>query len=124
LVGTGTAAALAPGLKCEQKVVRALRSCVKTVRRELAACYAQTGAACPGSDPKYVVALGKLQKKVLGSCPDTTTLVAAGYGASMTPLTLVARLQEACVGEPAALAASRLACRRRTRPADVRSICC
>jgi hypothetical protein len=105
LGGAGSAAALTPGLKCEQKVVRALRSCVKTVRRELGVCYDLTGAPCTGGDPKYVRALAKLQKKVVASCPDTTTLQAAGYGPALTPLGLVARLQEACVGEPAALAA-------------------
>jgi hypothetical protein len=105
LAGLGSAQALSPGLRCEQKAVRALRSCVKTVRRELGTCYEQTGVACPSDDLKYLKALAKVQKKVLSSCPDATTLQTGGYGTALTPLGMVTRLQEACLGEPAALAA-------------------
>jgi hypothetical protein len=99
------AAALTPPLKCEKVAAKALRRCVKTVNRTLAACYDASGATCPGSEPKLVKALDKLSIKVPAGCPDAATVAAAGYGPSMTPATLVARLQEACRGDAASLAA-------------------
>jgi hypothetical protein len=40
--------------------------------------------------------LGRLATHVLGDCPDTATVTAAGYPAALTPAGLVSRLQEAC----------------------------
>jgi hypothetical protein len=42
---------------------------------------------------------------VLSNCPDSTTLAAAGFAPLVTASTLVDRLQAACTGEPATLAA-------------------
>lgn len=99
------AMALTPAQKCEQKVVSALRRCVKSVRKAVGDCYELNGAPCAPADAKIAAALAKLDKKVLKKCADAATVQAAGYGALMTPPFLVARLREACLGEPASLAA-------------------
>ena len=98
-------AALAPELKCEKIAAKSLRRCLKTANRTLAKCYDATGATCPPGEPKLATALAKLSAKVQAHCPDPATVAAAGYGPAMTPATLVARLQEACLGDAASLAA-------------------
>lgn len=98
-------AALTPPLKCEKVVAKSLRRCVKTANRTLGKCYDASGATCPSNEPKLVKALDKLSIKVPAACPDAATVAAAGYGPSMTPAALVARLQEACLGDAASLAA-------------------
>lgn len=101
----GRAAALTAAQKCEVKAVSALRRCVKSVRKEVGKCYAASGAACLPGHAKIAAALAKMDAKVLQKCSDAATVQAAGYGALMTPAALTARLREACLGEPAALAA-------------------
>jgi hypothetical protein len=102
---TPASAAPDPGAKCEKVATRTLRRCVKAVNAAQLACYATAGAPCPPGAAPIGRALARLERKVAANCPDAATLAAAGYGTLLTPANLVARLQEACQGEPAALAA-------------------
>ena len=99
------AAGLTPGQKCEKVATRLLRRCVKSVNTAERNCYTATGAPCPPGEAKIAKALARVAGRVLPNCPDAATLAAGGYGPLMTPQTLVERLHEACLGEPAALAA-------------------
>jgi hypothetical protein len=99
------AAALTPGQLCEKKAAIALRTCAKSVSKQTLKCLQQTGTACTSADAKIADALVKLSDKVLGSCPDQSTVTAAGYPALMTPAALVTRLQVACGDAAASLAA-------------------
>lgn len=97
--------AATPSQKCEATVASLIASCSKTVGVRVGKCYATTGAACAPTDKTVVKALAKVDAKVLKSCPDAATVAAAGFGAMTTPVGLVARIKEACTGEPASLAA-------------------
>jgi hypothetical protein len=97
--------AATPAQRCEQAAAKGLRSCFAKVATEVRHCYLDTGAACPAGDPMVAAALHKLETRVLDKCSDAASVQAAGYGTLLTPPALVARLREACLGEPATLAA-------------------
>jgi hypothetical protein len=94
-----------PAQKCEASVASLITSCSKTVGLHVGKCYADTGAACTPTDKLVVKSLAKVDAKVLKACPDAATVAAAGFGAMMDPAGLIARVKEACAGEPASLAA-------------------
>lgn len=89
---------------CERAAVASLASCMRRVASRARNCYLDTGGPCSSGDAKVAAALAKLQGRVLARCPDDAT-VQASYGALATPASLVGRLQEACSGEVATLAA-------------------
>lgn len=99
------AQAITPAQKCEKVAAKSLRRCVRSMNGVVGDCYEASGAACTGSEPKRLRALTKLNDRVLANCPDAATVAAAGYGPGLTPAALMARLQEACVGDAASLAA-------------------
>ena len=91
--------------KCEKTVASGLASCISSVGAKVRKCYLKTGQNCPSTEPGIVKALGKLATKIPAQCPDAATVQGLGYGTSATPATVVARVQEACTGEVASLAA-------------------
>jgi hypothetical protein len=99
------AAALTAGQLCEKKATVALRSCGRSVSKQMAKCLQQSGAACLPADAKIAAALAKLSAKVLDVCTDQITVTAAGYPGLLTPAALVERLQVACGDVAASLAA-------------------
>jgi hypothetical protein len=99
------ALALTPGQKCEKDAAKALASCVRSVGKIEAKCYRDTGSACAPADESRSKAIAKLGTKVTGACPDAATVVAAGHPPLLTPATLVTRLEQACTGHVATLAA-------------------
>ncbi len=101
----GVQAAATPAQRCEAAAAKAVRTCVSKVAGEARKCYLDGGAACPASNPKVAAALAKLDTSVLAKCLDGAAVQAAGYGTLLTPAALAARLREACLGEPATLAA-------------------
>jgi hypothetical protein len=105
LAAVAPAFAATPAQKCEATVASLIASCSKTVGVRVGKCYADTGAACAPTDKTVVKALAKVDAKLLKACPDASTVAAAGFGAATTPAGLVARIKEACTGEPASLAA-------------------
>lgn len=104
LAGSVSAAATS-GQTCETGAAGALRACIKSVATQTGKCYLGTGAACAADDTKVVKALAKLEGTVLKKCPNAAAVADAGYGALASPAALVARMHEACLGEPAQLAA-------------------
>ncbi|HKA28865.1 MAG TPA: pectin acetylesterase-family hydrolase [Candidatus Binatia bacterium] len=102
--GPGVVRADAPSA-CQRAAAVGVTTCTATVASLARRCYLDTGAPCPVGDTKVTAALAKLEKGVLGRCPDASTVQAAGYGALLTPAALVDRLRETCLGEPATLAA-------------------
>ena len=91
---------------CERTVARELSSCIARVGARMRRCYLKTGAACPPGEPWSAQAAG--QGRPPGSmreCSDAATVQALGYGAAATPATVTARVQEACTGEVASIAA-------------------
>jgi hypothetical protein len=100
-----TAFGATPAQKCEATVASLITSCSKTVGVRVGKCYADTGAACAPTDKTVVKALAKVDAKVLKVCPDAATVAAAGFGSAMDSAGLIARVKEACTGEPASLAA-------------------
>lgn len=106
LAGASTApAALTPGQRCEQGVAKALRKCITKVGRAAGRCYAESGHACGPADPKVGAALAKASALVTERCPDAATVASAGYGPSLDPAALLARVDEACLGEVASISA-------------------
>ncbi len=91
--------------KCEKTVASGLASCISSVGAKVRKCYLKTGDTCASTEPGIVKALGKLATKIPAQCPDAATVQGLGYGVSATPATVVARVQEACTGEVASLAA-------------------
>lgn len=91
--------------RCESAVAGGLVGCVGKVAALTGRCYRETGAPCPVDDPRVTRTLDKLERSVLARCPDTLTAQTAGYGLSVTPQAVAARAREACMGEPATLAA-------------------
>lgn len=96
------AAALTPAQKCEKVAAAALRSCFARASSRLRRCYRKTGAACLETDLDKV--RSRVEKKVTKKCTDAT-VQSLGYGPTITASSLVARLQEACVGDAKSLAA-------------------
>lgn len=112
LVGTilssvvpSAADAITAGQSCEKAASDALRSCVSQVGRIEQKCYRDTGAACSSSDPKLVKQIDLVATRVLARCPDQATVQAGGYGPALTPAGLAERIQTACTGAIASLAA-------------------
>lgn len=99
------AAATTPGQACEKAASDALRACVSQVGRLHQQCYRKTGAACSTSDTKLVKAIDRIGTRVLARCPDQAIVQSAGYGAALTPGGLVDRIEGACAGAVASLAA-------------------
>ncbi|MCW5891545.1 MAG: hypothetical protein KIT14_13480 [bacterium] len=91
--------------RCEAAVAAAATACTKKVAARTRACYLGTGDACLPGDAGVARALAKLGKKILKGCPDAASARGAGYGALVDPAAVVARTREACLGEPATLAA-------------------
>jgi hypothetical protein len=91
--------------KCEKTVAASIASCVASVGARVQKCYLKTGATCPQTDPGIGKQLAKIATKIGSACPDDATVVSAGYGAAATKAGIVARAQDACTGENAALAA-------------------
>src|SRR5262249_27253442 len=89
--------------KCEKTVATSISACVARVGARMRKCYLSTGSACATSEMRIVKSLGKISTKVTKQCPDTATVQSAGYGAVSTPAGLIARAQEECTGETAAL---------------------
>jgi hypothetical protein len=89
---------------CEVAAARSLASCTRRVASLVRSCYLATGAPCASGDANIAAALARLQSRVLAHCPDDAT-VQTSYGPLATPAALVGRLQEACAGEAATLAA-------------------
>lgn len=101
----GSASAATQALKCETAVAGSIASCVAGVGARVQKCYLKTGATCPQTDTGIAKQLAKIATKVGGACPDDATVQSAGYGAVATKAGIIARAQEACTGENAALAA-------------------
>ena len=99
------AAAATQAQKCEAAAAAALGACANKVGGRVRACYGATGGPCAPADAQITGALAKLERTVLGKCPDAATVQAAGYGAAAAPAGLIARLKESCAGDPASLAA-------------------
>ncbi|MFQ5510659.1 MAG: pectin acetylesterase-family hydrolase [Candidatus Krumholzibacteriia bacterium] len=106
VVGGNAVAATDPGLVCEKAAARALQGCIGSLTKESRRCYAESGAACSEASEKVQRILDKLGGKVLARCPDQPTVASAGFGPFMSPTTLVARLEEACSGNTATMAAA------------------
>lgn len=100
-----TASAATPGELCAKSASDNLRSCLKKVGKLQQACYRDTGAACAPTDPKLVDTLGDLAAKLLSRCPDQGAVQAAGFAPLLTPAALIDRLEVACAGFVASLAA-------------------
>lgn len=98
-------AAASPASRCEKAAVAGLAACTRRVATHVRDCYLETGGPCPTGDAKVAAALTRLQTRVLRRCPDDATVQAASYGPLATPAALVSRLQEACTGDVATLAA-------------------
>ena len=109
--GTCVSGAPAPGhactqaQRCEGAVARLLSSCIAKLGARVTRCYLKTGAACPPGEPWTAQLLAKVATRIAARCPDVATVQALGYGSAATPATVTARLQEACTGEVAAIAA-------------------
>ena len=99
------AAATTPGKVCGKSTTDNLRSCIKKVGKLHQACYQTTGSACAPTDPKLVDTLAGIAAKLQGKCPDQATVQAAGFGPVLTPAALVDRIEVACTGFVASLAA-------------------
>ena len=99
------ARACAQAQTCERTVARVLSSCIARVGAKMKRCYLKTGAACPPAEPGTAKVLAKVATRIRARCPDAATVQALGYGAAATPATVTARVQEACTGEVAAIAA-------------------
>jgi Pectinacetylesterase len=91
--------------RCEATATAALTSCMYSVASAVRRCYLDTGSNCAPGDAHVAKPLAQLAQKVEKRCSSAAVVQDAGYGASATPATLVARLQESCAGEPATLAA-------------------
>ncbi len=98
------AQAMDPALVCEKSAGKSLVGCVKSVAKELGACYAANGSACPSTDAKIAVAFAKLAKKMGKKCPSDAIVQGAGYGPSATAAGLITRLQSQCRADAASLA--------------------
>ncbi|MDX2166274.1 MAG: pectin acetylesterase-family hydrolase [Deltaproteobacteria bacterium] len=105
LILAGAPAAATTAARCESAVARATVACLNAVGRASRDCYAHFGGACAADAPPLRRALDGLRATISRECPDGATVAAAGYGGSLTPAGLVARAAEACIGEPASLAA-------------------
>lgn len=90
--------------RCEKAVARRLVACVERVAARERSCRLDDGTACAG-DRGIAAARRTLERRVRGACPTPAVVQAAGYGAAATPDGLVARVLEACAGEPATLVA-------------------
>jgi cysteine-rich repeat protein len=90
---------------CERTVAHTLSSCISHVGGRMKRCYLTTGGACPADDSGTVKSLARVAAKIGAKCPDAATVQAIGYGAEATPATVIARVQEACAGEVASIAA-------------------
>ena len=107
LLVPGPARALTQAQKCEKTVASALPACITTVGAKVRKCYLKTGHSC---DPilagsPIAKAVIKMSAKIHAQCPPDATVQTLGYGASATPDTVAARIQEACLGEVASIAA-------------------
>lgn len=99
-----TAHAATAAQRCENAVASAVGRCVKQVSGHVRRCYAETGATCAPGHVKIAKAVAKLEQKISDLCSDAAAQ-AAGYGALATTAAVVDRAREACLGEPATLAA-------------------
>lgn len=98
----GAARALA---RCEGNAARAVGACVAAVSARMRRCHRETGTPCPTTDRAIARATARLRRSVFQSCPDAATVRAVGYGPLFTPATLAARLETACRGASATIAA-------------------
>jgi hypothetical protein len=92
-----------PVAACERAAAAALRTCVKQAGAASARCHERVGTAC-ASDAGVLDALGGVARPVAKGCGNDAAVQAVGWGPSLTVDALVARLEEACRGETAALA--------------------
>lgn len=90
---------------CERTVARTLSACIGKTGARTNRCYRKSGAACLPDDPGRMSVLATVASRIGVACPDPATVQAVGYGAAVTPDALIARVQEACTGEVASIAA-------------------
>jgi hypothetical protein len=118
------ARAASPAQRCENGVASAVGRCLKQVNARVRRCYAETGAPCAPSDTKVAKAVGALEQRITSNCTEAGAQ-AAGFGALVTTAAVVDRAREACLGEPATLAARTFGGPQgallQGAPADVRS---
>src|SRR5262249_48850275 len=74
------------------------------VGRRINGCYLRTGAACPATESGTARQLANTAAKIDAQCSDAAVR-ALGYGVDATVGTVTARVQEACTGEVASIAA-------------------
>src|SRR5262249_59551032 len=74
------------------------------VGRRINGCYLRTGAACPATESGTARQLANTAAKIDAQCSDAAVR-ALGYGVDTTVGTVTARVQEACTGEVASIAA-------------------
>ncbi len=105
LLQAGTSALAAdPGAKCGKAAAIGVASCIQKANAASVKCFKKTGVGCLPGDAKIAKALEAVDKKVLAGCADDAAVADAGY-APLTVNGLLARLQNACTREVAAIAA-------------------
>jgi hypothetical protein len=82
-----------------------LSACITRVGAQMKRCYLEHGATCPPGEARTAAVLAAVDARIRARCPDAATVQAIGYGASATPATVSARVQEACTGEVASIGA-------------------
>jgi cysteine-rich repeat protein len=100
-----SASACVQAQTCERTVDHALSWCIARVGAKMRHCYGKTGAACPPTDPAITRMLAAMASAINAQCSDAAMVQALGYGTAATPATVIARVQEACTGEVASIAA-------------------
>jgi hypothetical protein len=99
-----SALAADPGAKCGKAAAIGVASCIQKANAASVKCFKKTGVGCLPGDAKIAKALEAVDKKVLSDCADDAAVADAGY-APLTVNGLLARLQNACTREVAAIAA-------------------